>query len=120
MVNRVVPLRNASTEGLRDRYEIAPAVMLDIEREARRAGLSLVGAFHSHPDSAGVIVSARPSGIDRERAWPAYAYVIVSVRSGVAAEWACWTLDEGSAAFLPELVRIQDFVDSVAESAASI
>ncbi len=101
-VHRVVPLLNASTEGARDRYVIDPAAMLGAEREARKAGLSLVGAFHSHPDGA-----AGPSGIDRERAWPAYVYVIVSVREGVAAEWTCWTLDERAEAFLPEPVRLR-------------
>jgi proteasome lid subunit RPN8/RPN11 len=58
-----------------------------IEDYADSKGLSLLGYFHSHPDSPAV-----PSEFDRVHALPFFAYIIVSVRDGKTAETRLWEL----------------------------
>lgn len=70
------------------RYSIAPEDMLQVQKQAREQGLSILGIYHSHPDHV-----AEPSECDRELAWPEYAYVIVSVRKGKAVDVQNWALD---------------------------
>ena len=41
---------NTNKERAVDRYEMNPDELLKIEREARQAGLEVVGVYHSHPD----------------------------------------------------------------------
>ncbi len=70
------------------RYWIEPKDLFETQRQARTAGLSIIGVYHSHPNAEAV-----PSGCDRDLAWPSYAYVIVSVRRGIAADCQTWQLD---------------------------
>ena len=49
-VRRAVPLQNAFNGGQAERYELRPEDLLNADREARRAGMDLIGIFHSHPD----------------------------------------------------------------------
>lgn len=70
------------------RYWIDPKDMLRVQKAARDEGLSIIGIYHSHPDKAAV-----PSECDRAQAWPAYAYVIVSVCKGKAVDIQNWALD---------------------------
>jgi proteasome lid subunit RPN8/RPN11 len=74
--------------------------LLETQRHAREKGLTIIGVFHSHPEAEAV-----PSECDRELAWPAYAYVIVSVRHGKAVDLKNWQLD-GNHQFQPEPLRI--------------
>ena len=56
------------------RYRVDPADHFVAIREARGAGLTVVGAYHSHPAGAPI-----PSPTDRREAtYPDYLYVIVS------------------------------------------
>lgn len=71
------------------RYSIAPTAMLATMREARDRNLILIGIYHSHPDNP-----AQPSECDRQLAWQAYSYAIVSVRQGRAIDWQSWTLND--------------------------
>ena len=96
------PLANADETRSFDRYLMDPKELLEAEKEARAAGAGLVGIYHSHPDRP-----AQPSPADLDQAWPVYAYLIVSVRAGSAAEWACWTLDGGGGNFRPCPVRLE-------------
>ena len=81
-----VPTRNDHPQAAR-RYTIAPEDLLIAEKQARQAGLEVVGFYHSHPD-----VDPRPSASDTTAAWPHYTYVIVGVRAGRAGEIAAWRL----------------------------
>ena len=76
-VEAVVPADNTRSDSPRNRFEIGAAELFRADKTARSQGLGVVGFYHSHPDAP-----ARPSGYDRERGWPGYCYVIVSV-SGV-------------------------------------
>ena len=82
------------------RYWIDPKDMFETQRQARQQGLSIIGVYHSHPDTAAV-----PSMCDRDLAWPTYAYIIVSVRNGVAADLQNWQLDSNHQ-FQPEPLKI--------------
>ncbi|MGI8934447.1 MAG: Mov34/MPN/PAD-1 family protein [Phormidesmis sp.] len=90
----------ASAQPKRRRYSISPEDMLRTQRQAREQGLSIIGVYHSHPDHEAV-----PSECDRALAWPEYAYVIVSVRSGQAVDVKNWALDS-THQFQPEVMRI--------------
>lgn len=72
-VERVYGLTNADPSPVS--YHIDPAEHFRVLKEIRREGLSMVGIFHSHPQSP-----AYPSARDVELAsYPDAAYVIVSL-----------------------------------------
>ena len=97
-----LPAGNAFESAQRThRFTIAPEQILSVEREADRRGLSVVGIYHSHPDSP-----ARPSAYDREQAWPFYSYWIVSVQNGAAVDATSWQLDETTRTFAQETIKI--------------
>ena len=88
------PLENTTLEGPRRRFLVSPKDYLAAEARARRAGGTLAGFYHSHPDHP-----ARPSQHDLEHAWPNLAYVIVSVTEGVAGAMTCWRLRDDRSSF---------------------
>ncbi len=96
-VERVLPCENRGEGARANRYLIAPEHVLAADREARAAGLDVVGFFHSHPDHP-----AHPSAFDLEHAWPYYSYLIVSVAQGRVAEETAWRLAADRSRFEPE------------------
>jgi proteasome lid subunit RPN8/RPN11 len=82
--------RNLDTQRACDRYELDPADHLAAHERARSLGLEVVGVWHSHPDHA-----ARPSEIDRARAWNGWSYLIVSVDARGARELGSWRSIDG-------------------------
>lgn len=99
-VARAIAADNSIDASRGNRYLIAPERLLEIEREARAAGLDVLGFFHSHPDHP-----PRPSAFDLEHAWPYYSYLIVSVVNGRVAESRCWRLAADRSAFEPEPIE---------------
>lgn len=88
----VTEVRQAAGTGIEcaaDRYELDPHAFIEADRDARASGLEIVGFWHSHPDSPAV-----PSETDRRRAWPGYAYLIVSVSGGLVAAMRAWRFDD--------------------------
>ena len=83
----IVPLTNQRNDSPRNRFSITPEDVRDADVAARKAGLDLIGWYHSHPDAP-----ARPSEFDREHAWPWYSYIIVSVQERVPREMNSWRL----------------------------
>jgi proteasome lid subunit RPN8/RPN11 len=84
-IARPTRLPNAREHERRRRYLIAPDALRTLEADASRAGLEIVGFYHSHPDHPG-----EPSRFDLEQAWPWYTYLIVPVvahEPGVARAW---------------------------------
>jgi proteasome lid subunit RPN8/RPN11 len=73
----------------RQRYAIAPQVMLHAQKEARDSKLNIIGIYHSHTDHPAI-----PSEYDRQLAWQEYSYIIVSVQNGKASDMKSWTLDD--------------------------
>ncbi len=91
-----------NAESRRDRFYLDPRDYLRADREARAAGMDIVGCYHSHPD-----YPATPSERDRVGAQgvgggTGFAFVIQSVREGRAAEAASWLLVDEGARFAQE------------------
>jgi len=84
-VVRAVPVENAYEGGQEDRYEIRPTDLLKIEKDARAAGLSVVGIYHSHPDC-----DAYFSKTDLENSCPWYSFVVISIKGGEYFEANCF------------------------------
>jgi proteasome lid subunit RPN8/RPN11 len=103
VVHRVERAQNAREDSPQNRFLIPPEAMLKADREARQAGLSILGFYHSHPD-----VPARPSQFDRDNAWPWYSYLIVSVRAGAAAELNAWIVHEETEPFAADELVVED------------
>jgi len=96
-VQRVVPARNLAEAGrLADRYVVDPRAILQADKEARAAGMEIVGVYHSHPDHP-----ARPSATDVELAWGSCVYVILSVIRGEAVEVIAWQLEGDRGVMMP-------------------
>ena len=100
VVERVVESGNRGEGAREQRYVIAPEDVLAAEREARDAGLDVVGFFHSHPDRP-----ALPSVFDLEHAWPYYSYLIVSIEQGRVGEVRAWRLAADRSRFEPEAIE---------------
>lgn len=99
-IERVLPAVNQDPASPSDRFTIHPETVLAVHKEARAAGLAVVGYYHSHPDHP-----ARPSELDHEAAWPGLSYVIVSVAAGRAVETRSWRLTAGRKRFVEEAVQ---------------
>jgi proteasome lid subunit RPN8/RPN11 len=79
-VRQSVSAGNTRTDSAHNRYNIAPAELVKIEREARRQGLGIAGFYHSHPDHP-----AQWSPTDfAEAHWIGCSYVITAVVQGKA------------------------------------
>ncbi|HEY6292364.1 MAG TPA: M67 family metallopeptidase [Terriglobia bacterium] len=98
----LLPLDDPGRESERNRFLIDPKEQLRVEKDARARGLTVVGYYHSHPDHP-----ARPSGYDREHAWPWYSYVIVSVEAGRAVDTRSWALSDDRSSFEPEALEVE-------------
>jgi len=96
-VTEVRRARNLNVERAKDRYELDPDDFLAADREARAAGLDIVGIWHTHPDHP-----ARPSVTDRDGAWSEWSYLIVSVGREAVGEIRSWRLNGGD--FIEETI----------------
>jgi proteasome lid subunit RPN8/RPN11 len=70
LIMLAIPTRNVAADSRR-RYEIDAVDHFKGIRRARRLGLDVVGAYHSHPRSAPV-----PSETDRQQAFEEFLFVI--------------------------------------------
>jgi len=106
-VDSLVRATNARTEAALDRYEIAPAELVKIAREARRRGLEIAGFYHSHPNHP-----AQSSSTDLAEAhWLGCTYVITEVVEGKAAITNAYRLagtTEEDKHFAPQAILIDD------------
>lgn len=76
------------------RYAMRPQDWMRLEDMADERGLSLVGYYHSHPDSPAV-----PSEYDREHALPNFVYIITAVLMAQANDMRAWQLRPDRSAF---------------------
>ena len=76
------------------RYAMTPQDWMRLEDEADELGLSLIGYYHSHPDSPAI-----PSEYDREHALPNFVYLITSVMMAQATDMRVWRLRPDRSAF---------------------
>ncbi|MEO5619060.1 MAG: M67 family metallopeptidase, partial [Candidatus Eisenbacteria bacterium] len=108
-IEQVIGIDNVREGSRHNRFLISPEQFLAAEKQARAAGLDVVGFFHSHPDHP-----SRPSAFDLEHAWPWYSYLIVSVEQGLVQDAHSWRLTEDRSRFEPE-----DLVLDAPESSAA-
>jgi len=111
-VVEVLSLENQRSDSPRNRFSITPDDAREAELAARRAGLELIGWYHSHPDAP-----ARPSEYDREHAWPWYSYIIVSVQERVPREMNSWKLADDRSHYDAEEIVIDTRASSAKSSA---
>ncbi|HEY2858425.1 MAG TPA: M67 family metallopeptidase [Terracidiphilus sp.] len=80
-VTSAVRAGNTRTDSAHNRYNIDPAELVRIQRDALRQGLDIAGFYHSHPDHP-----AQWSATDfAEAHWIGCSYVITEVAGGKAA-----------------------------------
>jgi proteasome lid subunit RPN8/RPN11 len=96
-VARIAPAANERQESRHNRFVMSPETVLAAHKEARAAGLAVVGYYHSHPDHP-----AEPSEFDREHAWPGLSYLIVSVQGGKVDRARSWRLRDDRERFEEE------------------
>jgi len=87
-VSDMRPVANLNTDRAADRFQLDPAAYQSIDRELRGSGNEIIGVYHSHPDCP-----AKPSPTDLDSAWEGFAYPIISVCDGQAAEMRCWAVN---------------------------
>ena len=89
LVSEVVRCLNKKGQSARTRYRIAARELIDVQRDARERGLSIVGFYHSHPDA--------PPHFSRtdllEAYWVGCSYVIASVFKGAAGDVRSYQLE---------------------------
>lgn len=69
------------------RYAMTPLDWARLEDQADERGLTLVGYYHSHPDSPAI-----PSIYDRDHALPNFTYIITQVQNAQAVDMRVWRL----------------------------
>jgi len=89
------------TEEQYHRYAMTPQDWVRLEDQAEASGYSLVGYYHSHPDSPAI-----PSVFDRDHALPNFVYIITSVREGQAREMRVWQLQADRTQFAEETLVV--------------
>ncbi|MDX2137737.1 MAG: M67 family metallopeptidase [Chloroflexota bacterium] len=102
VISDILSVANVFEESERHhRYAMTPQDWLRMEDEADARGLTIVGYFHSHPDSPAI-----PSEYDREYALPNFVYLITQVDSGAAVEMLGWRLRDDRTRFEAETLEI--------------
>lgn len=76
------------------RYAMTPQDWAHQEDAAEERGLTLVGYYHSHPDSPAI-----PSIFDRDHALPNFVYIITQVQDGEAVDMRVWRLKDDRSEF---------------------
>jgi proteasome lid subunit RPN8/RPN11 len=101
-IQDILPVDNVFEESERHhRYAMTPQDWMQMEDEADRRGFSIVGYYHSHPDSPAI-----PSEYDREYALPNFVYVITSVQAGKAVTMLVWRLRDDRSQFDAQTLQI--------------
>lgn len=98
---------NTRTDSAHNRYNIAPAELVKIERQARALDLEIAGFYHSHPDHP-----AQWSSTDLAEAhWIGCSYAITEVSAGRAVQTNSFLLagtTEEDKRFDPQTISVLD------------
>ena len=94
-ISDIIQVENTfAVEEQHHRYAMTPQDWMRLEDQADDRGLSLVGYYHSHPDSLAI-----PSEYDREHALPNFVYIITAVMMARAHDMRVWLLRADRSAF---------------------
>lgn len=102
-VTKAIPMDNAYEGAQGARYELRPEDLLAADREARAAGLDLIGIFHSHPDC-----DAYFSKTDLENSCPWYSFVVLSIKGGKYDHSACFLPNADQTAADKEEMKVEN------------
>lgn len=108
IVSEIVRAKNTRHDRPQNRFEIDPGELVRTDKAARSAGNTVIGFYHSHPNSPAV-----PSEFDREHAWPGYCYVIVSVIEGRSRSTKNFKLLDDRSAFEVDPIVIEETTNDV-------
>jgi proteasome lid subunit RPN8/RPN11 len=104
VVERLLEIENQwDAEERRRRFLITPQQYMQLERAADRAGETLIGFYHSHPNAP-----ARPSEFDREHALPWHSYIIASIMDGQHVVTTAWQLKDDRSGYVEVELRDAD------------
>ena len=105
-VQQAVRAGNTRTDSAHNRYQIDPAELVRIQRDAMRQGLDIAGFYHSHPDHP-----AQWSPTDfAEAHWIGCSYIITAVAQGKAAVTNAFLLagtTEENKRFEPQTIEVE-------------
>lgn len=102
-VQDVIEVENVfDTEEQYHRYAMTPQNWAEMEDQADARGLTLIGYYHSHPDSPAI-----PSIYDRDHALPNFVYIITSVQDATAVDMRSWRLKQDRTGFDAETLVIE-------------
>ncbi len=87
-VVRAFPCRNAHKGDRRRHFLLDPQDQIEAQRQARAAGLEILGFYHSHHNG-----SAALSDEDLRQAHPRVSNLILAFRDGVFVEARSWVVD---------------------------
>ncbi len=94
-VSEIIQIENVfEKEEQFHRYAMTPQDWMKLEDQADERGLTLVGYYHSHPDSPAIA-----SIYDRDHALPNFTYIITSVVNGKAEDQKVWQLRDDRSQF---------------------
>ena len=93
--------RNLNRERARDRYELDPHSFKEADDWARLTSMEILGIYHSHPDH-----TSRPSMFDKERAWPDWIYIILSIHHGKYNDGKAWVFHDHDSPFVEENMEL--------------
>lgn len=94
-VQEIIQIENVfAKEEQFHRYAMTPKDWARLEDQADERGLTLVGYYHSHPDSPAIA-----SIYDRDHALPNFTYIITSVVNGKAVDQKVWQLRDDRSQF---------------------
>jgi proteasome lid subunit RPN8/RPN11 len=112
VAHEIYPVENKNRVRAQDRYEIDSRKFDEVDREASKKGLNIIGIYHSHPDHP-----AAPSEFDKEcaYAWTEYSYIIISVIGGIEEEIRSWYFNPDKREVEEEVLKIKrrDFIIGV-------
>ena len=100
-VVEVFPVQNKNIERTHDRYEIDGKEFVNVDKEAAKKGLQIIGIYHSHPDHPAI-----PSAYDTQCAWGGYSYMIAAIEKGKKIEIRSWIYDEKKKQFEEEKINL--------------
>lgn len=104
---RVFATRNVASGNRRLRFEVDPRALIESHRAARKAGWSVIGHFHSHPDGRPF-----PSATDAKMAHESDAiWVIQPIAAGAAGEPRAFRARPGGRFDPVEIAAVPEIVE---------
>ncbi|MGZ8536752.1 MAG: Mov34/MPN/PAD-1 family protein [Flavisolibacter sp.] len=106
-ISAITVVDNSKDGDKRRRFKISAKDYLKAENFADENELTLLGVYHSHPNSPAI-----PSEHDRVSAQPYFSYIIISVFDGLYSHARSWQLNY-QYEFEEEKIKNQSFITQI-------